>query len=425
MKNYIKKSVTFFIILAFFALPFFSFAQNIINLNAQNLLPKSEIFISPRSGSFVVGSTFEAPIYIDTKGNNINAINLKINFDPNKLSIVNPSGGKSIFGIWVEPPQYDNKRGTASLAGVVPSPGIVTSSGLIITVTFKVIASGETRVTIGEETSANLNDGLGSPVLLSRTSATYSLVNKAPDGVNIYSDTHPFQDSWYNNNSPIFSWDSIVSAKGYAVAFDNNLNTIPKNEISTNSNNAFYENVKDGIAYLHVKALAKNVWGATSHFAVKIDTLPPADFKIEINSFKDDRGAKKYMASFFTTDTMSGVSYYEVGVVDKNSIGNASPVFIETQSPYLVPMDSSDSVRLIVRAYDKAGNIKESYVDLYPGYSFAALFKKFGFYIVIILLTIVILELILHYLFGHHILDNLRKAYKYFVNMSQGNNEPK
>ena len=186
MKYFIKKTIFVFLLWVFCLIPVFSFAQGVIDLNAQNLLPKAEIFINPRNSTFLVGSTFEAPIYINTRGNSINTINLKIKFDPRKLSIVSPSGGQSIFGIWVQPPRYDNNQGTASLAGVIPQ-GVVTSSGLIITVTFKVLSAGDTRVEITDESSANLNDGLGSEILLIRNGASYSLKNRAPDGVNIYS----------------------------------------------------------------------------------------------------------------------------------------------------------------------------------------------------------------------------------------------
>ena len=40
---------------------------------------------------------------------------------------------KSIIGVWVEPPAYDNSRGT--VIGVIPN-GITTSSGLIGTILF-------------------------------------------------------------------------------------------------------------------------------------------------------------------------------------------------------------------------------------------------------------------------------------------------
>lgn len=410
------------IIFSFFALvlttaPLSVFAEDSINLDAKNLLPKAEVFITPRNSTFLVGSTFQAPIYIDTKGNSINAINLKINFDPKKIAVVNPSGGKSIFGIWVESPQYDNVRGTASLAGVVPG-GIVTSSGLVITMTFKVLSSGSTRVTISDQTTINANDGLGSEILLNKSGATYTLQNRAPNGVEIYSDTHPSQDNWYNNNSPLVEWGSDIANAGYSVLFDNTAGSIPENKITNKEASQFYENVKDGIWYFHVKTLAKNVWGATSHFKVRIDTIIPAEFSPAVDSFKDEQGNKKYMISFFTTDTMSGVDHYEIGLINKKTLDTASPVFVESQSPYMVPKIEGDTLRVIIRAYDGAGNVRESHVDLYPGFSFVQSLKKIGIYLLIILVIILLLELLLHYLFGHHIWDHIKKAYQVFKNSS-------
>jgi hypothetical protein len=422
MKSFFKKNVALFLIGLFTLIPVFTFAQNVIDFNAQNLLPKAEIFINPRNSTFLVGSTFEAPIYIDTRGNSINTINLKINFDPKKLSIINPSGGKSIFGIWVQPPQYDNKRGTASLAGVIPQ-GAVVSSGLIITMTFKVLSAGETRVSISDESSVNLNDGLGSEILLVKSAANYSLRNKAPDGVNIYSSTHPAQDIWYNNNSPVFSWDTDGVASGYSVVFDTNPGTIPSNVINNETGSVAYENTKDGIWYLHVKSIAKGIWGATSHFQARIDTAIPADFKITANSFKDDTGVKKYMASFFTTDSSSGISHYEIGVLNKNDLNNASPIFVETTSPYVVPMDAESSLRVFVRAYDNAGNVRESYLDLYPGYSFIQMIKKFGVYLLLLIIVLLLIELVLHYVFGHKILEHFKYVYGNYKKLSQKNFE--
>lgn len=91
--------------------------QKTIQVNASQLLPRAEVSFAPQSGTFVEGSTFQVPILINTKGTSINGIDLKINFDANKLSIVQPSNGKSIIGVWVEPPAYDNSRGTASFVG--------------------------------------------------------------------------------------------------------------------------------------------------------------------------------------------------------------------------------------------------------------------------------------------------------------------
>jgi hypothetical protein len=416
--NIYKKLIAGLFIFGFGIFPNVIFAEDIVNFNAPTLQPKSELFITPRSGNFLVGSTFEAPIYIDTKGNNINAINLKISFDPNKLTIVKPSSGKSIFGIWIETPGYDNVKGTASLVGVIPG-GIVTSSGLIGTITFKAKASGSTRVNITNYSSANLNDGLGSEVELTRIGATYTIDQKPPEGMTISSETHPSQDRWYNNNNPILNWSIEDGNIGYSITFDNSPNTIPPNEINSTESSKAYENIKDGIWYFHVKANKNGVWGNTSNFQVKIDTTAPAVFTPNVNTIKDNGKNKKYLVSFLTTDSLSGINHYEVGIINKKEADTMSPVFTETESPYLIPLDTSNNLRVIIRAFDNAGNLHDASVDLYPGYNLISILKDYSMYILSLLIILMLLELTLHYLFGHHVLSNFKKAYDYFKNIPE------
>ncbi len=406
-----------FIIILFAFSPLLSYGQETINLDGTTLLPRAEIFTTPRSGNFIVGSTFETPIYINTNNNNINAINVKISFDSSKLSIVNPSGGKSIFGIWVEPPSYDNKKGQASLVGIIPG-GIVTSSGLIATISFKAIAPGEATVTVTNYSSANLNDGLGSDVKLSFSGSQYSISPKAPEGVAISSDTHPLQDHWYNNSSPIFRWNSPEGITGYSALFDLNPSSIPPTTITTNTSQASYENIEDGVWYFHVRANVRGVWGNTSHFQVKVDTNKPAQFDPEINILKDEDGTKKYLISFLTTDPLSSIDRYEVGIIDQSAGNVASPVFIQTESPYLVPSTNSKSLRVMIRAFDTADNMQEAHVDLYPGINFVLIIKKYAPYLLGLMVLILLLELIIHYLFGHHVVDHMRKAYSIFKKIS-------
>lgn len=390
-----------------------AYAQNIQNYNVRELLPKSEIFITPRNGSFLVGSTFESQIYIDTKGNDVNAINLSINYDQTKLSLINPSGGKSIFGIWVEPPYYDNKKGIAGMAGII-TDGITTSSGLIVTMTFKVIAPGPASITINDQTTANLNDGYGSEVLITKGRASYSLNNRPPEGVQIYSETHPSMDTWYNNSSPIFAWEDVNESEGYSVIFDNILQTTPDTIINTKEKAFSYTGAKDGIWYLHVRPVYKGVWGGTSTYPVRIDTKSPANFKPKVSSIKDEQGKKQFLVSFFTTDELSGLDHYEVGVIGKENFKDTSPVFIETTPPYILSPESGKTSRVIVRAYDKAGNVNEEFIDVYPGLLILQKTQKWAIYILLVLMILLLIEILMHYLLGHHLIDKIKLSYKIF-----------
>jgi len=412
-----------FVFLGLFLLPILSFAESPINLDGPSLLPRAEVFTTPHTGDFLVGSTFEVPIYINTKGNSINTVNIKLTFDPRVLSIVSPSGGKSIFGIWLEPPSYDNKKGTASFVGVIPN-GIVTSSGLIATVTFKALSVGETRINLTDYSSANLNDGIGSNVKLSLNGSFYNISPKTPDGVKIYSDTHPYEDHWYNNSSPIIKWDSPIGVDGYSILMDLNPGSIPPTIVNSQNSSIFYENLKDGVWYLHVRANVDGLWGNTSHFQIKIDTNPPAFFAPVVDVLKDNSKTKKYLLSFITTDSLSSIKHYEIGLLDKDEENLSSPIFIQTESPYLIS-DTTKNTHVIIRAFDNAGNIREVSIDLYPGVTLVMALKKYALYLFIILTFILLLELILHYLFGHHIVDHIRKMFFIFKKISKDDNSYK
>lgn len=398
-----------FIIIFALTLPFFVNAQN--NYTANDLLPKAEIFITPRTGSFLVGSVFEAHIYVDTKGNNINAIDLYLNFDHKKLSLINPSGGKSIFTDWVGSPNYDNQTGIVSMRGI-STDGIKTSSALIVTMTFKVIGSGQAVISVNDKTSAYLTDGYGSEILVTKGRATYTFNNPPPEGVSIYSETHPSGDTWYNNNSPIFGWDVQQKSEGFSVLFDTILQSVPSTIVTHKDPFVSYSNINDGIWYLHVRPVSKNVWGGSSSFIVRVDTRAPAKFKPVVSKIKDANSVEKYLVSFFTTDSLSGLDHYEVGLVSKDELDKTSPIFIQTESPYVVNIESGKNSRVIIRAYDKAGNVSEEFVDIYSGVIFMQKFKKIGVYLLFVIIILLVLELILHYLFGHHIIDRIKQGYK-------------
>ena len=381
-----------------------------MNYDASKLLAHVGISFSPKTGSFAEGSTFEVPILLNTKGKSINGIEVRINFDKDRLSIVNQTGGTSIIGVWVEPPSYDNTRGTASYVGVVPN-GIITDAGLIGTITFKAKSTGRALVSVSLASKILLNDGLGTETILDLARAEYSILAKAPEGVIIYSETHPVQSDWYNNNSPSFSWTKDPGVTGFSLEIDNKPGTVPDNIIDTEETTKSFESLADGLWYLHVKAIKNGIWGTTGQFLVRIDTAPPAEFKPEANYLVSAVIlTERTLVSFFTTDNLSGIDHYEVGVIDKNQPATASPAFIEAESPFQVPLVEGGMLEVIVRAVDKAGNVRDASVDVRPPKVVGQFIKENIIYILMGIILLGFCMLILHYLFGHHIISRLRKA---------------
>lgn len=384
-------------------------AQQAVYVDVSKLIPRVEVSFSPRTASFIENSTFDIPILVDTRGANINGIEVRINFDRNKLEIVKPSSGLSIIGVWVEPPGYDNTRGTASYVGVIPN-GITTNSGLVGTITFRAKSTGKAVVSFSATSKVLLNDGQGTEALVDFGRGEYNIMLKAPEGVRIYSETHPFPSEWYNNKNPIISWEKDSGVSGFSFVLDNKPSTIPENTINTSDTSKSFENLNDGLWYFHIKANKNGVWGTAGHFLIRIDTAPPADFTPEINYLVAALIAtERAFISFFTTDNLSGINHYEVGVIDKSQPVTISPVFVQTESPFQVPL-TGGKLEAVVRAIDKAGNIRDVSVAIDLPSPISKFIQDNLVYVLFFIILVGLIALILHYLVGHHILRYLRKA---------------
>ncbi len=397
---------------SFIGLIFFSFASGAtVTIDASKLLPSVALSVSPRTGSFIEGGTFEVPISIDTRGTSINAVDIKVHYDEDKLSIVKPSSGQSIIGVWVEPPSYDNTRGVASYAGVIPN-GITTKSGVIGVITFKAITSGRATVSIRSDSSVLLNDGLGSSAVVDVSQANYTITAKAPEGVRIFSETHPLQGSWYNNNTLVLAWEKEPRVTGFSFILDDKPTTIPDNTVDTPDTVKTYENLGDGLWYFHVKASKGGVWGGAGHFLVRIDTTPPAEFTPQASYVLAAAIlVERTLVSFFTTDNLSGIDHYEVGVIDKSQPISGSPVFTETESPYQVQLSGGTGLRVIVRALDRAGNIRDASIDVRTPLPFSRFLNDYAVILLLGFVFVILLLFFIHYLYGHHIVAHFRRAF--------------
>lgn len=385
----------------------FIYAEQVVNVDASTLIARAEISVNPSSATFIEGSIFEVPILLNTKGQSMNAIELNLKFDPNKLSIIKPSTGKSIIGIWVQPPKYDNTNGTASFVGTVPG-GIVSDSALIITITFQAKNTGTTEIRVLDSSNVLANDGLGSQAILTSSRGLYTILPKSPGGLTIYSDTHQFQDHWYNNNSPTVAWNKDPKIVGFSYILDNKPNTIPDNKNILNETSKSYQDLTDGLWYFHIKALNEGgAWGTTTHYLFRIDTTAPAKFKPKVDYIKTDN-IDKALVSFFSTDSLSGIDHYEIGVIDKTQGETSSPIFVRSESPYQVPVSAVANSRVIIRAYDMAGNSTDIQTSVRPPTALARWFTNNSSIMLLLLLVLLVLLYLTHYLWGHKVLRKLQ-----------------
>ncbi len=410
--KYILRYFIWLLPLLLFSQPPLVDAQN--NYTASQVTARAEIFFAPATGTFIEGSTFDVPVFINTGGNSVNTIELNVRFDTTKLTVVKPAGGKSIIELWIEPPTYNNTAGTIKITGVIPN-GIRTNSGLITNITFQAKNTGQAIVSIRDTSRVLLNDGIGSPINYEMNRGVYSIVPRPPEGVEVFSETHPFQDRWYNNKNPVLNWNKDGGIAGFSTIIDNKPNTVPDSKVSTMDTVQGFENLDDGLWYFHIKALKSSrtgsVWGGTTHRLIRIDTTPPADFKPTVN-YLAAVVINRSLVSFYTTDSLSGIDHYEVGVIDKSQSTNESPAFVQTESPYQLPLDNIENATVIIRAIDRAGNVRDVSIDVAAPFGPLKWVRDNSLLLLIILIILILLLLISHYLFGHKILRHLRRAFQ-------------
>jgi len=322
------------------------------------------LYFSPASGTFFVGETFDVSIFVNSGGESINAVKVDLKFDPSRLQIASPTAGKSFIEVWVTQPAYSNIEGTASFLGGIPFPGIKTSAGLVSTITFRAISPGETAVFFSDSSKILRNDPKGTDILTSKGRGYYALTIPPPEGPIVFSPTHPDTNKWYKDNNPTFSWEKEEGVTDFSYTFDRDSTGIPDN-VSQGSHTAVsYGEIEDGIWYFHIKAKKGGVWGGTSHYAVRIDSTPPASFIPTVDP--DTRTVEKQpLISFITTDALSGISHYEIKYIDITSEEEKEVGFFrEVSSPYRMPSLEIGTYLIVIRAYDVAGNFKEGTVRI-------------------------------------------------------------
>ena len=165
----------------------------------------ASLSIYPQSGSFTVGNTFDASVFLNTGGANVNAVRVDLKFDPEKLQVVTPAKGISAVGVWVFPPSFSNTKGEISLQGGFLGKGINTSEGLISVIVFEAISPGRTEVNFLDSSKVLVGEKEGINILTSVNRGVYDIIPSPPKGPKIFSESHPDQNKWYKNNSPVFS----------------------------------------------------------------------------------------------------------------------------------------------------------------------------------------------------------------------------
>jgi len=326
----------------------------------------ASLYLSPATGSYNVGQTFSASVYVSSTDQAMNALSGVISFPADKLEAISLSKSGSIITLWVQEPTLSNTLGTVNFEGIVLNPGFTGSSGKIITVNFKTKAVGLVPVTFSSG-SVLANDGKGTNILASMSSGSYVTQTKiitppvegyippknTPTAPVVSSPTHPDSEKWYSNNDPLFRWDlsSDVTQISYELTGDPKTN--PKFITQESLKEKSYSEIDDGTWYFHINFKNSYGWGEITHRKVLIDTVAPLPFEIKVKESKETTYPQPTVL-FNTTDPLSGIEYYKVKIGESDFFTLSSEIV--QSNPYTIPLQAPGKRTILVQAFDKAGN---------------------------------------------------------------------
>ncbi len=325
------------------------------------------LYLKPSSESLAVGSIERVSVYVDSENEAMNGVSGILSFSPALLEVTSISKDSSIVSIWAEEPKFSNTEGTVQFEGIVLNPGFEGTAGKVLTINFKTKSKGTAEVTLREGTVL-ANDGAGTGILErlggplkiqiqegDTKSVTQLEIAPAPT---ITSKTHPDPEKWYRDHNPKFEWKLGGGVAAVRLRYDREPLSQPSILYAPVISEKQLENIGDGIWYFHVQLKKDGEWGKITHFRFQVDATPPEPFTLSFLDGKESDNPRP-IVNLSTTDNLSGVDYYEVQIGAEKTIKiNGSE--ITSEKPYALPLLDPGKHSVIVRAFDRAGNVRES-----------------------------------------------------------------
>lgn len=320
------------------------------------------IGFDPVSSEIGLGETGKVALTVSSDVR-VNTVDVIVSYPTGTVLGVEANAESSVFTITLFPSTVNNSTGQAHFQVSVPNPGAIGNDVPIGTIVFRGAALGTANLSV-IAAKVIANDGQGTNVYSGSSSGSVNVTNKknpintSTGGVEgpipvVNSTSHPDPSKWYSNRNVTFTWGG--GDKDYNWVFDQNAETIPPTASKGATTTTTMNGVGDGVWYFHVRASQNGVWGPTSTFKVQIDGTPPGAFTLELEPDPTKDPAALPLVSFNAPDTPSGIDHYEVQLDDTAAV--------ESVSPYQVPLVKAGSHHIVVKAYDRAGNVTTASAD--------------------------------------------------------------
>ena len=145
------------------------------------LITRSASFnFSPQLKNIYLEDIFLVGVWLDTEGEEINAVEIIINYPSEKLEVIDFSKGGSILTFWPREPDLSEKGRINFIGGI---PGGFDGKGLIGKIVFRAITPDLAEVKFGEDSKVLLNDGLGTLAKVGRINAEFKLLSEKREAI--------------------------------------------------------------------------------------------------------------------------------------------------------------------------------------------------------------------------------------------------
>lgn len=345
----------------------------LFNAGAQSAQAAS-LYFSPSSGSYSVGKTITASVYVSSSDQAINAASGIISFPQDKLQVVSLSKTGSIMSLWVQEPSFSNTSGTINFEGIILNPGFIGSNGKVINIVFKAKAPGVAPLSFFSG-SVLANDGKGTNILTSSGSAKYNITTtttptspstptgdaRAPKVINISSETHPNPDKWYSSATAKFSWELTNGITATRLIVSRSSKAYPTVIYNPAISSKTITNLGEGTWYFYVQLRNKYGWGDVARFRLQIDNTPPGSLDFRIDDEGDSTNPQP-LFWFAAKDSLSGIDFYNI------KIGEAYDLQVTLDEVkegfYRIPLCEPGKYSVIIKAVDKVGKYSSATKNL-------------------------------------------------------------
>ncbi len=301
------------------------------------LVPEQQVF---------VGDLVPVPVTVDSQGILMNVADVTLTFDPAVIEVVRVEQKLTNFPLWPESPTV--KNGQVHFSAGRPN-GLIASGATVATLFVRALQTGTATLQIDSASRLYRNDGLGTPITVSASSATMTVFDTLVPHAIITSTSHPSPSTWYARRNVVVSWEYDVQRQ-YSIEWSNDSSAEPDDAPDTVTGVATYEKVTDGIWWFSVKSRGSDgIWGAVARRAVLVDATAPEPFTIAQLPGTSTGGDQ--VISWVATDATSGIVKAEILVHGRLSGAVTSPLLVQRK------WRGKD---LTVRVTDGAGLIREA-----------------------------------------------------------------